>query len=106
MQKKKSGVKKCLEICAIKGGGGGGGPLMANAILNFHFDYLNPSLSSVVLKMTKTQYVPRSSFAEEDKIVVESQFQSTPSFKIPISQDWFVQICIYGSYGYQETISF
>ena len=43
MQKKKSGVKKCLEICAIKGGGGG--PLMANAILNFHFDFLNPSLS-------------------------------------------------------------
>ena len=44
MQKKKSGVKKCLEICAIKGGGGGG-RLMANAILNFHFDYLNTSLT-------------------------------------------------------------
>ena len=43
MQKKKSGVKKCLEICAIKGGGVG--PLMANAILNFHFDFLTPSLS-------------------------------------------------------------
>ena len=28
---------------AIKGGGVG--PLMANAILNFHFDYLTPSLS-------------------------------------------------------------
>ena len=28
---------------AIKGWGGDG-PLMANAILNFHFDYLNPSL--------------------------------------------------------------
>ena len=42
MQKKKSGVKKCLEICAIKGGGVG--PLMANAILNFHFDYLTTSL--------------------------------------------------------------
>ena len=44
MQKKKSGVKKCLEICAIKGEGGGVGPLMANAIKNFHFDYLTPSL--------------------------------------------------------------
>ena len=43
MQKKKSGVKKCLEICAIKGGGVG--PLMANAIKNFHFDYLNTSLT-------------------------------------------------------------
>ena len=43
MQKKKSGVKKCLEICAIKGGGVG--PLMANAILNFHFDFLTTSLS-------------------------------------------------------------
>ena len=27
---------------AIKGGGGG--PLMGNAILNFHFDFLKPSL--------------------------------------------------------------
>ena len=43
--KEKSGIKKCLEICAIKGGGGGGGHLMANAILNFHFDFLHPSLS-------------------------------------------------------------
>ena len=43
MQKKKSGVKKCLEICAIKGGGGGG-RLMAKAILNFHFDP-HPSLT-------------------------------------------------------------
>ena len=42
--KEKSGVKKCLEICAIKGGGGVG-PLMANAILNFHFDFLTPSLT-------------------------------------------------------------
>ena len=42
MQKKKSGVKKCLEICAIKGGGVG--RLMANAIKNFHFDYLHTSL--------------------------------------------------------------
>ena len=43
MQKKKSGVKKCLEIRAIKGGGVG--PLMANAILNFHFDYVTTSLT-------------------------------------------------------------
>ena len=42
LQKKKSGVKKCLEICAVKGGVL---RLMANTILNFHFyDYLNPSL--------------------------------------------------------------
>ena len=32
---------------AIKGGGVG--PLMANAILNFHFDFLNPSLMYKVL---------------------------------------------------------
>ena len=44
MQKKKSGVKKCLEICAIKGGGVG--RLMANAILNFHFDFPGTSLSA------------------------------------------------------------
>ena len=30
---------------AIKGGGAG--RLMANAILNFHFDFLNPSLSII-----------------------------------------------------------
>ena len=34
LQKKKSGVKKCLEICAIKGGEGR--RPMANAISNFH----------------------------------------------------------------------
>ena len=33
---------------AIKGGGGGGGRLMANAILNFHFDFLKPSLNIFV----------------------------------------------------------
>ena len=42
--KEKKWGKKCLEICAIKGGGVG--RPMANAILNFHFDYLNPSLIS------------------------------------------------------------
>ena len=41
--KEKKWGKKCLEICAIKGGGVG--PLMANAILNFHFDYLTTSLT-------------------------------------------------------------
>ena len=39
----KSGVKKCLEICASKGGGVG--RLMANTILKFHFDYWHTSLS-------------------------------------------------------------
>ena len=42
LQKKKSGVKKCLEISAIKGGGR---RLMAKSILNFHFDYPHTSLS-------------------------------------------------------------
>ena len=46
LQKKKTGVKKCLEICAIKGGGRGVGRIMANAILNFHFDYPHTSLKS------------------------------------------------------------
>ena len=41
--KEKNGVKRCLEICAIKGGVGVG-RLMANTILNFHFDYPHPSL--------------------------------------------------------------
>ena len=41
LQKKKSGVKKSLEILPLRGGVG---PLMANAIKNFHFDFLKSSL--------------------------------------------------------------
>ena len=41
-KRKKSGVKKILEISAIRGGWGR--RLMAKTILNFHFDYLKPSL--------------------------------------------------------------
>ena len=51
-KRKKSGVKKCLEICAIKGGGAG--PLMANAILNFHFDFPHPSLMDYHLHLKKS----------------------------------------------------
>ena len=36
--------------------GGGGGPLMANAILNFHFDYLTPSLIRFLMKSIRTQH--------------------------------------------------
>ena len=39
---------------AIKGGGGG--PLMANAILNFHFDYLNPSLTARINAFNITSF--------------------------------------------------
>ena len=47
--KRKKWGKKMSGNFAIKGGGEGGvGRLMANAILNFHFDYLNPSLSQVL----------------------------------------------------------
>ena len=35
---------KLLQEPVLAQCGGGVGPLMANAILNFHFDYLNPSL--------------------------------------------------------------
>ena len=44
LQKKKSGVKKCLEILPLRGGGR---RLMANTILNFHFDYWHTSLRKV-----------------------------------------------------------
>ena len=44
LQKKKSGVKKCLEIMTIRGGGGRGRCLMAKTILNFHFDSLKTRL--------------------------------------------------------------
>ena len=45
---------------AIKGGGGG--PLMANAILNFHFDFLTTSLTDKgyksIHKWLQTQFLP------------------------------------------------
>ena len=47
MQKKKSGVKKCLEIRPLGGGGGEVRRLMEKTILDFYFDYLNISLSQV-----------------------------------------------------------
>ena len=56
MQKKKSGVKKCLEICVIKRGVGGVGRLMANIILNFHFDYWNPSLMLITYLSRQYDY--------------------------------------------------
>ena len=55
MQKKKSGVKKCLEILPLKGGGGVGRP-MANAILNFHFDFLHTSLSENLAWMCSPEH--------------------------------------------------
>ena len=53
LQKKKSGVKKCLEICAIKEGGEGR-RLMAKTILNFHFGYLKASLSGITYSIHST----------------------------------------------------
>ena len=43
--KEKKWGKKMSGNFAIKGGGAG--PLMANAILNFHFDFLTPSLKNI-----------------------------------------------------------
>ena len=42
--KEKKWGKKCLEIMTIKGGEEGSTPIEKKNILNFHFDYLNPSL--------------------------------------------------------------
>ena len=43
--KEKKWGKKCFEIATIKGGGMGWvWRLMEKNILNFHFEYLNPSL--------------------------------------------------------------
>ena len=48
--KRKKWGKKMSGNFAIKGGGGGGGPLRENAILNFHFDFLHPSLTVVLFQ--------------------------------------------------------
>ena len=46
MQKKKRGVKNVWKFVPLRGGGVG--PLMAKAILNFHFDFLHTSLNQNV----------------------------------------------------------
>ena len=56
MQKKKSGVKKCLEILPLRGGGGVG-RLMANAILNFHFDYVTTSLTRIYVEASANNHI-------------------------------------------------
>ena len=46
-------------------GGGGGGPLMANAILNFHFDFLTTSLNEI-LCFTHVSILSDSEFIVDD----------------------------------------
>ena len=45
-KRKKGGQKNVWKFVLLRGGGGGGRRLMAKTILNFHFDYLKPSLSA------------------------------------------------------------
>ena len=52
---------------AIKGGGGVG-PLMANAILNFHFDFLNPSLSLLPVFIFLLEYLALKVFRGEPQM--------------------------------------
>ena len=68
-----------MEICAIKGGEGGQ-RLMANTILNFHFDYLHPSLTQK----------PNQTFIfityPDDSYVQEAQFKSCHTKKHVMDQ--------------------
>ena len=68
MQKKKSGVKNVWKFVPLRGGGGVG-CLMANAILNFHFDYLNPSLNKMYEGCGRSNFFLR----ENPKIVGVSE---------------------------------
>ena len=54
---------------AIKGGGGFG-PLMANAILNFHFDFLHTSL----------MWFPKVDFSKTTKIEIRNIWKWLPNF--------------------------
>ena len=47
----------CLEILPLGGGGRGVGRLMANAILNFHFDYWHTSLRKYKQSLITTEEV-------------------------------------------------
>ena len=58
MQKKKSGIKKCLEMK-------GGGRLMANAILNFHFFGTTP----LVWQVESTQCLSAKKYNVCEKIL-------------------------------------
>ena len=53
--KRKKWGKKCLEIMTIKGGGGVW-RLMEKTILNFHFDYLHPSLIITLFSENSTTF--------------------------------------------------
>ena len=55
LQKKRSGVKKCLEIMTIRGGRGR--RLMEKTILNLHFDYLTAPLMRQFLPLAKSIFL-------------------------------------------------
>ena len=59
---------------AIKGGGGGVGPLMANSILNFHFDFLHTSLSKNL--SLKKKYWWGNQFATHARISYSVKFKN------------------------------
>ena len=55
-KRKKSGVKNVWKFVPLRGGGGGR-RLMANAILNFHFDYWHTSLRKYKQSLITTEEV-------------------------------------------------
>ena len=78
MQKKKSGVKNVWKFVPLRGGGIG--PLMANAISNFHFDYLTTSLVGRLKKFKVTPsaagYDTRSKDYRSKEVIVFSKVLS------------------------------
>ena len=68
---------------AIKGGGGVG-RLMANAILNFHFDYLNPSLTEISEIQYKVEF--QWKWKIMDDLVKYNSHSNT--FSSTVAYDW------------------
>ena len=61
---------------AIKGGGVG--PLMANAILNFHFDYWHTSLTSTLFRLKRHRdLVATQMRSQQGKGVIRSNLNAT-----------------------------
>ena len=70
-------------------GGWGVGRLMANAILNFHFDYLNPSLT----EMTTAAMTVRRRRGVEAMMVVPTNLEGIAVNMIMARVGWNTNLC-------------
>ena len=81
---------------AIKGGGGAG-PLMANAILIFHFDFLNPSLTETEAPAD----VQKRLFSHSRALLAPTRGHRFYTRKLRITFDMCVNLCCSENYAWE-----